>query len=495
MTDDDGPDVQALAEEALESFEDVPPDVEPGPGALVALLRDADRPPEERARAGQLLSHLAERHTAAVADHVPALLDVVAASSGELRRHAARVVVLVLSRLDDRPVPLDAFERQLAADEGDRRRQAASSLSRIAETRAEDLAPLVPHLGARLDDERAEVRRHAIRTLGFVAEADPAAVADLVPAVRRVLDADPPAIVRRDALWLLASVGVDHPELVAPSSEALVDALGSSDPDTRRHAAAAIRTLPEATPEAVDGAIPDLLALLGTEGAYKPAARALVALAEVDPDPVVSGLLTRLESGRPERREHAAWGLALLADEAPELVEPATDRLLEAVDGGSYERVSTNAARAIAGLVRADPDGDLAREVLARLEDDDPMVRRHACLGAGAAARASPREPFVSALVDAFDDESQLVRGVAAGALTEAALAHPAAFRQRTAPFVDLLDAAQPATRAHACVALGAVGGAGERPHLERIRADDPDPEVREVAAEALSDLEARLDG
>ncbi|MFV0451937.1 MAG: HEAT repeat domain-containing protein [Propioniciclava sp.] len=216
------------------------------------------------------------------------------------------------------------------------------------------------------------------------------------------------------------------------TTDLLVRQLTSEDLATRFDAASLIGM------DGVTGAADALVERLGTETDCQVRERVTWATVRVI-DAALPGLLTALESSRPEIRMQAAHVLSKAA--RPEFAEH-----LEAVVG------DTDAAVAIKGYRAAANTGDprVIAWLTARLGDGDPHQR-----DALTNAFVTLGEPAVAALVTALDDDRTAVRAHAAEALGHVAIG--------------------------TCVAITAL----------RVAAADVDPEVRLVATTALGELGA----
>lgn len=114
----------------------------------------------------------------------------------------------------------------LVNGEGIARDRAAETCLALAEDDADSVLPLVPALTTVLETADATTVLKAASTLGIVADRRPDAVTDAVGPLAGLLTHDLPK-VQVAAANALRPVGTEHPEMVAPHVDALVDALAA----------------------------------------------------------------------------------------------------------------------------------------------------------------------------------------------------------------------------------------------------------------------------
>lgn len=314
----------------------------------------------------------------------------------------------------------DLLER---ASEPDLRRDAARLLAMLAERYPGAVAPHVDALVEGLDEAEDDVGRHLLLAVGHVSTDRPTSVEPAVDRLVGVLDEDPR--VARHAAWSLANVADASPGAVAPAAPALVDCLEAEDEDVRRHAAQAVGRVAEAAPDAVKPALGPLLDLLESRSLYRSAGRALAGAAPVFGEPAVDGLIEGLEPGNPERREHAAWTLAQVAEADPSLVATRWPGLVELLREDEDHQVQNGVAAALAAVASDDPTPDLVGALVDLLDHPDAVVRRYGCLALGDVAMATRDGAVLAALEDAREDPMPLVAEQAARHLADVAAEHP----------------------------------------------------------------------
>ena len=323
------------------------------------------------------------------------------------------------------------------ADDPDLRRDAARLLAMLAERYPDAVAPHVEALVASLDAGGVDVDRHLLLAVGHVSTERPASVEPAVDRLERWLGEGPR--VARHAAWSLANVADASPGAVAPATPALVECLEDGDEDVQRHAAQAVGRVAEVAPDAVRPALGSLLDLLASRSLYRSAGRALAGAAPVFGEATVDGLLERLEPGNPERREHAAWTLAQVAEAHPSLVATRWPGLVDLLREDDDHQVQNGVAAALAAVASAEPDPDLVAALVDLLDHQDAVVRRYGCLALGDVAMATRDEAALAALGEAREDPMPLVAEQAARHLADVAAEHPEAVAE-VAP--DVVEAA-----------------------------------------------------
>lgn len=341
-----------------------------------------------------------------------------------------------------------ALER-LALDRSQPRVQRLAAIGGLAQAAH---PAVVASLVSLLGDPDPEIRARAARALGWPGNA--AAVAGL--AARAGDPAEVPS-VRAAAIAALGRIG---DPAVASSVEAWA---GDGEPQVRREAslvlietpvgagadrvAAAIRLLRDL---AQDGQVRALAALaLGASGD----ARAL--------DPLVEAL--------EDRRPPAGYADLPAGTVAEGMAGTFAQRLR------SLHNVRAHAAVALGRL----GDRRAVPPLLKALADPDPVLRTQA---AAALGRLKAGEA-VPSLIGALQDTDAGVRQTAATAL--GIMGDPSAVPS----LVQALQDAAEGVRARAAAALGRLGDPAARSPLARLAADDPVPQVRQAAREALDRL------
>lgn len=364
--------------------------------------------------------------------------------------------------------------------------QAIDELGAQGAKAAEAVAPLTALLKA----PSASVRAHAAAALGEMGEsAKPA-----VPALAELVN-DSDDTVRRLAVQAIVHAN-PGPQVMVPM---LVKLLEDGDPGVRMRILAAIADRGE---KAVPGLI---VALKNDKAAYW----ACLALREIGPagEDAVPALIERLKDKRPEVRREAILTLAVMGDAALPAVEQIAASLDdEAMDDAAIYalarlgKVPANAEVRIKEITKSDDkmlstaalwalakvhpeDKKLRREVgeqlVARLKDEDPLVRE----AAARALTALPPAPEIMAPIweKAFEDADETVVLNALDALAQ--MGAPAVPR--------LIEALKYENiRVHIVYILGQIGP-DAAPATEALAKliNDEDEHVANEAVLALADI------
>lgn len=389
-----------------------------------------------------------------------------------------------------------------------------------------------------LDSDTEAVRERAAESLGAVvgsgAGADPGAVDRLVDIA---CDDDSPAVrgAAIDALDEIDAVDRLLDEMAGietdqgadwVAAEAYVDALSADRPELRMAAANALARLDE--PRAVPALVERL-----EDSDPRVRARSARACGKLGDPRAVDALAARLTDRNVSVRHEAASGLAAIADDTAmsallDWVDDDSDAVrrvvvsalgesgrMDAVDAlvtaltdeaSSVRRTAVYSVIELLSSVPTEHSHDLRETVVERLSSLEsegivgPMVeilerstrtaqRRNAAWLLGRLDGAEA-DDTVDALVDALDDEDQMVSRFAStslaelgGEIVESAL-------------LDVLDReASAQTRAKAAFVLGRVGGERARDRLQDLVQNTDDEDVRERAFGALSKLGGHREG
>jgi len=385
-----------------------------------------------------LKRRLVEALRAAGAPAVPALIQALGDSYSDVRRVAAEA----LGAIGD-PQAVPALIQALGDNDSSVRRAAAEALVKIG-------APAVPALIQALGDSDSDVRRAAAWALGKLG--DPHAVPALSVWVHAGEDA------ARNALQTLRHPALDLTQAVAqvaaqgawgvliralpnekvreavvglgtPAVPALIQALGDSDRNVRRAAAAALGAIGD------PHAVPALIKALGDRDLYvrRAAAGALGAIG--DPQ-AVPALIQALGDSYSDVRRVAAGALGELGD------PKAVPALIKAL--GDWDPYVRRAAAEALGKL-GDPKAVPA--LIKALGDSSEDVRR-----AAAAALVKIGTPAVPALIKALGDSDRDVRRAVAEAL--GAISDP----QAVPALIQALGDSYSDVRRAAAAALGKLG-------------------------------------
>jgi HEAT repeat protein/lysophospholipase L1-like esterase len=331
------------------------------PGAdLTARLRDRD--PRVRASAAWALGRAGGR----AARHAPALLPAL----GDTDAHTRAGAAWALGRMGPAARPAGPYLLASLRDQDpEARRRAADALSAVGLG-----AALVPALVAIVEDERAPGRAEAARVVGALGTG----ARHAGPALARALDAAEPE-VRREALAALRTLGP-----AAESVPALLRAL--HDPALRWR-------------------VPDVLGELG------PAARE-----------AVPALTEALADANAAVRWRAAKALGRIG--------PAARKAAPLLATLTRDPQGNVRAAAVTALVRVEPDLGLSLPALrAALGDAEGQVRVKASDAIGALGPAA--RDAVPSLLPLLEDSDVWVRAAAARAVKRVSTSHA---RHRTPP-------------------------------------------------------------
>jgi len=394
------------------------------------------------------------------ADDIDQLL---AALTGEdaHRRRAASLALTAVSRED--PASLADRTRELAAalDEGPHvRGQVAQALADVAGTAPERVAPVAGKLRACLGIDADVTERSALRVLTPVADVDADVLSDLAPDLRAVVQRGSnleESLVR--ALLLLSEV------------------------------------LPEA-PDTVRAVVPDLLTLLKSLSVDNPtvesADESLAEFVEPDHQEVViqrasarklaAVLLARVAAERPDAvKSHAATAASFL-DDSDLLVRKAVVDALHSVGAADPAALTgDDVIRALARCLRAE---DQAEDVRGRVA---------AAFGAVTVSRSDATAdefdgvvPPATALLKSDDAD---VRLGAAKLLASVAAVDPEAAAPAAPELRARLSDENSIVRARALWALRDLRDVDAKPIISELADDDPNPDVRTLACETLTEL------
>ena len=315
-----------------------------------------------------------------------------------------------------------------------------------------DTTKVIALLDALRNESDAEVRTYLIRILGELD--DRRATAGMT----EVLLNDDSEQVRESAAWALGEL--DDPAAVPALGRAL-----SSDAslNVRRHAAWALGEIGS------DEAAAQLENALTNDAATEVREYAAWALGEIESASSVEALERALSDEDAQVRLKAAWALGEIESERS---AAALTRLLS----DSSAEVRKYAAHALAEIGSADAVDALTTAV----DDPDQSVRESAIYALGEIG--SPAA--TNALTRALQDEEEDVRARAAWALAEIRST------EATDALIGALDDESAEVRRHVARALGEIGANRASDALLNMIRNDPDAEVRKMAAAALSELD-----
>jgi HEAT repeat protein len=348
---------------------------------------------------------------------------------------------------------------------------AASTLKRL---RAPESVPI---LLAALRDPDADVRGHAADALGGM----PDAAAQSVPALRQALATESFGFVRNDLAWALKTLKAE-PGTWVPALRANL-----RDPDPLNRYNAALGLAGQVEPAEL---LPVVFAEIGTPAGRqfsKHPASFVGDLVKSNDVRLIPLLVAGLGSAIPEQRRVAARELGRFRPVPSARVRDPLLRVLRDPDA----EVREYAVRSLmqVGYAEGQRQGPLVGPALAEmLRDPSPAVRR-AAAGSFRSMEAAPRSTMAPLIASLRDPDAE-VRGDAAFGLmgylppaTEAVPAMVAALGQETDKTV----------RVALIRSLGHVGS-GARAAVPALRTAvrDPDGDIRDAAAAALSLIEPR---
>ncbi len=346
---------------------------------------------------------------------------------------------LVLGYVNHEPTedgwPLRHWVRLLSDGDPQQREQAAKTLGRLGDAEPEVLAAL----RAALDDDHALVRRSAAEALGRLGPAARSAAPALVKTLK-----DPDAYVRRRAARALGRVDPEPAE-VLPAL--LTAARGEADMATR-------------------------IAAITSLGRLGPAGAAAV--------PVLVQIMLEKPSRNGDVSEAARDALRHIGAAAvPTLIEVC--------------RQGTPSARAAVARALRDM-GEPARPAIAALrmllQDESQIVQVDAAAALGALeGRVDETLPFLVTVVRTGNTEAKAEAMVVLGELGPQAAPAVGAI---TACLSDQHEALR-GTAVHTLAKFGAAARPAI-PALEAVARDDPHPELRRAAAEALAAIRGGKD-
>lgn len=276
------------------------------------------------------------------------------------------------------------------------------------------------------------------------------------------------------------------------SVAAVQDALAVDDPLTRQHACAVCLHLAADSPDDAVQYVDVLLEAFEDESVVvvQRAAAALVTIAEAHPE-VFEGagkiVIDLYDHDISTVRVYAAKLLAQIAVDHPAFLEPTIESLVEALAAeDSIEPVSadTSVEEATMDAIRRQDAEEQKRAQLARETAANVVVSI-------AEHRPASLVPTVEQLTTLLHEDATPVVAAVVDALGVVAEAHPDAVQESIPDLVDLLGHDDAVVRARAVRALGFAGAEDQTEAVRRIAENDPDEDLRELAAETVDWLDA----
>lgn len=405
----------------------------------------------------------------------------------------------LIDRILSGETDVETLVEQLAAAEAQQRKAASVALVEIAEESPERLEGFGEQLVSALSSDDLSVRMQVSSALATLVSRDPALGIDAVPVLAARLDAESP-VVRKNVLSVLAVVAATDASAVEPTTDRVVDLVDSEVAAIRQRAVTVLVRVGLESPTSLRPHVGRLVTLLDEQS--DPVGRS--------DEPHAPGISSRppdrerdpIQRIRNEQRarisaitDGTAVLLATIAETDPTAFEGHADALLEHLD--HERRVVRRSIAEIAGF--AGDAGILGPraavpELVERL-DDDPSedVRGRAAWALGLLAERSEtcRSSAAATLgrnLDLLESDDVEVRTGVTTLLVAVVDTHPEVVEEARPEIVALLDDDSPVVRRHAVYVLGSLGI--DAHHLERVRDEDPDPAVADLAAAVLAGRE-----
>lgn len=301
-------------------------------------------------------------------------------------------------------------------------------------------------------------RNQSLKALQYLANAGVTIDVSVISILEDLLEHDqqPPAPV----LECIGAIATAHPEQVTQLSDKITVHL-STDIDAETTAATnCVVELALIDQSALMGEVPMLAALLDADNqtVHENAVFALSKVAHANPQrvvPVVSQLVTEIESRSPEYRADALSALGAVASKHPDALEPVLDTVAEVA------------------------------------QSNDPVVTGNAIGVLGDAAKANPEmmSQHLDVVRTSLSSPDKHVRANATATLVTIAARDPNLVEGFIPDIIEVLDDPSPVVRQHACSMIGHVGATIAIPHLKTRKQRDPAASVRKTAAWALDQL------
>lgn len=238
----------------------------------------------------------------------------------------------------------------------------------LAAENVDHVRPYLDELATLVADDNAVISLNAIQALDHVAEAEPTALDGRLADLVSVMDSEL-VDVQLTGATLLGRVVVEHPDMVAPDTQALVEAIRDTEPDPN----------PTDLSDVVDDRVTRETIQEHEEGERKrrmagrrTLVNVVVAITETEPEAAfdaVEGLVSLLDDVDATVVGGAIDALGELAIADPSVVAPVRDDLVDCLD----HHDSSVRARAIRALGHLGDDAAVPalRSVAEDDEDDD----------------------------------------------------------------------------------------------------------------------------
>ncbi|CCQ34453.1 HEAT domain containing protein [Halorhabdus tiamatea SARL4B] len=273
----------------------------------------------------------------------------------------------LVERAEEEPTSVTAEDVRpfLEADDDIVRKRALDVCQAVGYVDSDRIAPLIPDILTFVEDDFLAVKHSALGAIGHLVPDEPDAVAKGVQALTRELTGETP-LTRFLAAKSVALLAFERPAVVAGHAEELVAALGQEGP-----------TLPESKQTTFADPDDPVREEVGknvaqNENARELTAKALVAVAETDPDAIAP----HLEALRPyvdDQNEIVAGPLleivSTLAAEDYAVPDGVAERVEATLPNGSTQ-LQARSLRAL-GYLSATDAVDTVRTVAEEAEDDE----------------------------------------------------------------------------------------------------------------------------
>ncbi|MCU4740297.1 HEAT repeat domain-containing protein [Natronoglomus mannanivorans] len=283
---------------------------------------------------------------------------------------------------------LPSILARLDADDPETQREAVMAVREVVDERPSACTPTVPKLRALLGRSEIDCDEGIVACLAALAADSPTDVAPSTDEIVSFVESTSSSRARTTAFRCLVSIATHQPGAVVDHVDSLVDVL---EEGLDEWGLSLVSTLTRTHPQAVTSAVPVLVTALESdpERYGSTACPALGRLVRVEPeagadDEILEVLVSLVRTGDPPLRADAIDCLGGVAAHEPTAVDAAVPTIARALESDAVE-VRVVAARTIARVAAGsgttvDPAEERLRE---RLADEEPAVRRNACLALG----------------------------------------------------------------------------------------------------------------
>jgi len=206
----------------------------------------------------------------------------------------------------------------------------------------------------------------------------------------------------------------------------------------------------------------------------------------------VDVLLSNLESATGDQRQNTYGVLVMLANEAPSVVAPHTDDLVDHL-ADLHPAAKQNLLTILTLVARCTPKDNLAKgQAMELLEESNPSLAvKAASLLAEQSLTATEAERIAGRMETILDETSNPeVRINATFVLYTMAESYPEVLRNYESSIASLLDAKHPEVVENTIGILGRLGWTEYSNEIAEVRVNSTDPDVVAEAEEVLEDFE-----